>query len=145
MPPVSSKAEKELKGFDKIELNPGETKQVKIFLDERAFSYYNVNIKDWAIEKGEYVISVGKSSRDIVLTETITLLGDGSENIDLRDVAPSYYNMDKVDEISIEEFSHIYGKEVPSGQRLKKGEYHINTTLGEVTDSWFGTLLYKIN
>lgn len=140
---VIFKAPKELKGFCKIELESGEEKTVTVCLDERAFSYYNVNINGWAIEKGEYEIMVGASSRDIRLTETITLEGDGSENIDYRVTAPSYYQMDKIDEISIEEFSVIYGKDVPVGTPLKKGEYHINTTLGEVTDSWFGNFLRR--
>lgn len=140
---VIFKAPKELKGFAKVELDAGEEKTVTINLDERAFSYYNVNKNDWAIEKGEYEIMVGASSRDIRLTNTISLEGDGSENIDYRTTAPSYYKMDEIDEISADEFSVIYGKEVPSGAPLKKGEYHINTTLGEVTDSWFGNLLRK--
>lgn len=140
---VIFKAEKELKGFTKVELEPGETKTVTIELDERAFSYFNVNTNDWAIEKGEYQILVGTNSKDILLDATINLEGDGTDNIDYREIAPSYYNIDKIDEISIEEFSKIYGKEVPSGTMLKKGEYHINTTLGEVTDSWFGNFLYK--
>ena len=137
------KADKELKGFSKVELQPNETKTVTIELDERAFSYYNINISDWAIEKGEYEILVGASSRDIRLQKTISLEGDNTESIDYRKIAPSYYNMDKIDEISIEEFAKIYGKEVPAGTPLKKGQYHINTTLGEVTDSWFGNLLLK--
>jgi beta-glucosidase len=63
--------EKELKGFEKIELQPGEEKELTFTLDKRAFAYYNVDIKDWYVETGEFEILVGSSSRDIRLRETI--------------------------------------------------------------------------
>lgn len=63
--------EKELKGFEKVELNPGEEKEVIFTLDNRAFAYYNVDIKDWHVESGEFEILIGKSSRDIVLKNTV--------------------------------------------------------------------------
>ncbi|HHV30036.1 MAG TPA: glycosyl hydrolase [Clostridium sp.] len=63
--------EKELKGFQKIFLNPGEEKIVTFTLDKRAFAYYNTQIKDWHVESGEFLILIGKSSRDIVLKESV--------------------------------------------------------------------------
>lgn len=63
--------EKELKGFEKVYLNPGEEKTVTFTLDKRAFAYYNVGIKDWHVECGEFLILIGKSSKDIVLREVV--------------------------------------------------------------------------
>jgi len=63
--------EKELKGFEKIELKPGEEKTVVFELDKRAFAYYNVDIGDWHVETGEFEILIGKSSRDIALKDKI--------------------------------------------------------------------------
>ncbi len=63
--------EKELKGFVKVELEPGEEKEVEFELDKRAFAYFNMDIKDWYVETGEFEILIGKSSRDIVLKDTI--------------------------------------------------------------------------
>jgi len=63
--------EKELKGFEKVELQPGEEKTVTFELDKRAFAYYNVDIGDWHVETGEFEIMIGKSSRDIVLKDKI--------------------------------------------------------------------------
>jgi len=63
--------EKELKGFEKVDLQPGEEKTVNFTLDKRAFAYYNVDLSDWYVETGEFEICVGRSSRDIVLTEII--------------------------------------------------------------------------
>ena len=63
--------EKELKGFEKVELMPGEEKTVTFILDKRAFAYYNTEIADWHVESGEFEILIGKSSRDIQLRETV--------------------------------------------------------------------------
>jgi beta-glucosidase len=63
--------EKELKGFKKIELQPGEQKTVTFLLDKRSFAYYNVHLKDWHVETGEFEILIGKSSREIVLDDQI--------------------------------------------------------------------------
>lgn len=64
---------KELREFAKVELAPGETKTVAFTLDKRAFAYYSVRIHDWHVETGEFDIMIGKSSRDIVLTKTVTV------------------------------------------------------------------------
>jgi len=66
-----NKADKELKGFIKVELDPGEEKTVSFTLDKRSFAYYNTDIKDWYVESGEYQILIGSSSRDIRLEGTI--------------------------------------------------------------------------
>jgi len=64
---------KELKGFAKIELQPGETKTVTIALDFRSFAYYNPAYKGWITEDGDFDILIGASSADIRFTETVTL------------------------------------------------------------------------
>ncbi|EJQ13588.1 hypothetical protein IE3_02487 [Bacillus cereus BAG3X2-1] len=63
--------EKELKGFEKLELQPGEEKTVNFTLNKRSFAYYNVELKDWHAETGEFEILVGKSSREIVLQDNM--------------------------------------------------------------------------
>lgn len=62
---------KELKGFEKLSLEPGEQKTAEFILDKRSFAYYNTEISDWHVESGEFDIMVGKSSRDIVLSDTV--------------------------------------------------------------------------
>jgi len=66
-----NRPEKELKGFEKIELEPGEEKTVTFKLDKRSFAYYNTEIRDWYVESGEFEILVGKSSKEIELKETV--------------------------------------------------------------------------
>lgn len=62
---------RELRGFDKVELQPGETKTVSFTLDRRAFAYWSVQIHDWHVESGAYEIQIGKSAQKIILTETV--------------------------------------------------------------------------
>jgi beta-glucosidase len=64
---------KELKGFAKVELQPGETKRVTITLDRRAFSYYDVSKNTWKAEPGDFAILVGSSSAQIELQGKFTL------------------------------------------------------------------------
>ncbi|MCI6714797.1 MAG: glycoside hydrolase family 3 C-terminal domain-containing protein [Lachnospiraceae bacterium] len=64
---------KELRDFAKVELAPGETKTVSFTLGQRAFDYYSVKLHDWHVETGEFDIMIGQSSRDIVLTKTVTV------------------------------------------------------------------------
>ena len=65
--------EKELKGFEKVFLNPGETKAVTMELDKRSFAWYNTELHDWFTASGEYKLLVGTSSRDIHLEGRIHL------------------------------------------------------------------------
>ncbi|OHT15051.1 beta-glucosidase-related glycosidase [Tritrichomonas foetus] len=62
---------KELKGFGKVLLQPGETKSVTMKLNKRSFAWYNPEIKDWYCETGNYDILIGESSRKIHLTKTV--------------------------------------------------------------------------
>lgn len=66
--------EKELKGFKKIQLKPGESKKAEFIIDKKDFSFWNPNTKDWFAEKGQFIIHIGASSADIKLSKEITLL-----------------------------------------------------------------------
>lgn len=67
---------KELKGFEKVELQPGESKTVVFQLDLRSFAYYEPHVSDWYAPGGEYRILLGTSSVDLPLCETVELLSD---------------------------------------------------------------------
>lgn len=58
---------KELKGFQRVNLKPGEIKKINFKLDKRAMSFYDIRKKDWVAEPGEYEVFVGSSSQDIRL------------------------------------------------------------------------------
>jgi beta-glucosidase len=61
----------ELKGFSRVELKPGETRQVSIPLDSRSFAHWDVESHSWKVIPGKYEIAVGRSSRDICATASI--------------------------------------------------------------------------
>lgn len=63
--------DKELKGFEKVFLLPGETKTVTMDLDYRSFAAYNTDLHDWYAASGSYEILVGSSSRQILLRGTV--------------------------------------------------------------------------
>jgi beta-glucosidase len=65
---------KELKGFTKVELQPGETRTVTVELDFRAFAYYHPAYRQWITEEGEFDILAGASSTDIRLKKTVMLI-----------------------------------------------------------------------
>ncbi|HEX2711571.1 MAG TPA: glycoside hydrolase family 3 C-terminal domain-containing protein [Candidatus Acidoferrales bacterium] len=68
-----SRPAKELKGFAKVVLSPGETRRVTVTLDNRAFSYYDVGSKQWRAEPGDYEVLVGRSVEQIELQGKVTL------------------------------------------------------------------------
>lgn len=68
-----ARPEKELKGFRKVHLEPGEEKTVTFTLDKRSFAYYNPSLKDWHVESGEFEVLVGGSSDRIMLSTALTI------------------------------------------------------------------------
>ena len=64
---------KELKGFEKVFLNPGESVVVKLVLENDDFSYFDETLHQWKTDTGNYEIQVGNSSRNILLKESIGL------------------------------------------------------------------------
>ncbi len=71
---LENRPEKELKNFDKVFLEPGETKTVCMELCFRSFAYYNETLKDWFVESGTYGILIGASSRDIRCSSDIKII-----------------------------------------------------------------------
>lgn len=65
--------EKELKGFSKVLLEPGEKQTVRITLNRDAFAFYSTQQNKWVVEPGEFEIQVGGSSRDIRLKDRISV------------------------------------------------------------------------
>ena len=64
---------RELKGFDKVAFQPGESKDVTFTLDKRAFAYWNAQIHDWHVKTGKFTIEVGQSSRHIDVSAAVNV------------------------------------------------------------------------
>ena len=88
--PVSSvfRPVRELKGFEKVELQPGESKDVSFTLCKRAFAYWNTQLHDWYVESGEFTIEIGQSSRSIDVSATV--------QVDSTVRLPRHYTMDSI-------------------------------------------------
>ena len=103
---------KELKGFKKVWLEPGESKTITIQLSKRAFAFYNVNINDWCVESGDFDILVGASSADIRLTATVNVTAPEVSIPDYSESAPLYYT-GEVQNVPEEQFVAVLGRELP--------------------------------
>ena len=64
---------RELKGFDKVELQPGETKTVQFTLDKRSFAYWNTQIHDWHVETGVFDIEICRNAHEVILSAPVTV------------------------------------------------------------------------
>jgi beta-glucosidase len=64
---------KELKGFARVDLQPGQTRRVKVLVNRRAFSYFDTKAGEWRVEPGQFHIFIGRSVDENELTGTVTL------------------------------------------------------------------------
>lgn len=133
--------EKELKGFTRVSLQPGEEKMVTIDLDRRAFAFFDVACKDWVVEAGDFEILVGASSRDIRLRTTIQA---GSETADGVQQHSAYENFPKGAGISDADFEALLGRSLPPNVMEEKGAYTMTTPICELKDSFVGRILYRM-
>jgi beta-glucosidase len=77
--PVVDRPPKELKGFEKVFLAPGETRHLVMNLDARSFAYFDSARSDWRTDPGTYEIGIGASSRDLRVREPFQLHAHGKE------------------------------------------------------------------
>ena len=107
---------KELKGFKKVYLEPGEEKEITITLNKRAFAFFNVKTNDWCVESGDFDIYVGASSADIRLTGSVKVSAAPVEIPDYRESAPVYYT-GKVQSVPDDQFTAVLGRPIPPTER----------------------------
>ena len=118
---------KELKGFARVTLAPGEKQRITIMLDDKAFRFWNVKANRWEIEGGEYELLVGASVEDIRLCEKISVHGTATVHpYEDRDL-DCYYKGDVL-HVSDAEFEKLLGHPIPNG----KTKIDRNLTLGEL-------------
>ncbi len=127
---------KELKGFAKVALQPGEETEVTLDLDRRAFAYYAPQLKEWRVEAGTFEILVGASSQDIRLSATIEI-ASAQPTADWTEPTV-YHTFPKGAVVSQEDFEALLGRAVPPNQETQKGQYTLNTPLGDMRESLIG-------
>ena len=109
------RADRELKGFAKIALAPGESKSVRIEFDDHAFKYFDVNRDEWVTEPGGYRILVGASSRDIRMEQTV-FIEEAAAALLPADGSLNYFSAN-VHKIADDEFEALLGRPLPPGRR----------------------------
>jgi len=138
--------DKELKGFLKISLEPGEERRVRFDLDQRSFAFYDANSGEWRSEPGEYEILLGASSRDIRLSGAVEVTSTRQVVVDpvqRRELQP-YHAPATSFPIARPAFEALCGRTLPSNDVGKGGEHTLNTPIGDMTDTIAGRLLYKV-
>jgi beta-glucosidase len=139
---VIIRPEQELRGFTRVYLQPGESRQVSFTLGQRDFAYYNVQTADWQVETGRYELRLASSSRDIRLNGAVQVESSAVvPHPDLRSVAPAYYDLSKGIQVPDEQFAALLGRPIPRRARAKGEPHSLNSTIGDVQDRWLGRQL----
>lgn len=126
------KAEKELKGFQKIFLKPGEEKEVEMILDKRSFAHYDISQSAWEVLTGTYEILLGSSSSDIRLRETLEI-GGTVERLPYEEI-PSWYVRPK-GKPDVKEFEKIYGQAITHYETEKAGAFTMMNTFNDMKEN----------
>ena len=135
------RAPKELKGFVKIHLDPGEEKKVTVELDDRAFAFWNTATENWCVESGEYKILVGASSRDIRLEAAAKMKSEDDETIvDLRESAGVYFDGDPAGARE-DDFKVIYGGEFKLAPEITSDS--LNNSIERSKDKGLAKFIYN--
>lgn len=117
---------KELKGFAKVFLKAGESKEVRIPFDEKTFRYWNVLTNAWEVEEGTYQIMVGASAANIRLECEIKTAGTSTEIPYKKEELPSYYS-GIVQQVEDKEFETLLGRPIPAGKWV--GDLTVNDAI----------------
>ena len=125
---------KELKGFAKVRLEAGESKEVTIALDDKAFRYFDIHTGRFEIESGTYEISVAASVSDVKLTAAVEVSGTA---VPAAQELPSYAT-GRVTDVSDEEFTSLLGRPIPDGSWTKEIDW--NDPLSRLGDAKGGLI-----
>ena len=135
--------EKELKGFVKVFLKAGESKEVRIAFDDKTFRYFNVKTNGWEVEDGSYVVMIGSSSANIRL-RTEVMKGETTDLYPYEKEKLSSYYSGKIENVGDEEFKTLLGRPIPDGKW--SGELTSNDAFCQMyyAKSALARLVYKI-
>ncbi|WP_137168915.1 glycoside hydrolase family 3 C-terminal domain-containing protein [Marinomonas sp. FW-1] len=132
--PSQPRPAKELKAFEKVFLEPGESKEIEFELDYRAFAYWDEAQSSWVAESDEYQIHIGSSVEDIRDTATVflnTTVAKKQPNAALK----AYFEPEKRD-FNDAAFTALLGYDIPAPTPITP--YTVNSTLGEIANEPLG-------
>lgn len=138
------RAEKELGGFQKVFLEPGQEKTITISLNERSFSIYAAESQQFIMPSGKYTIAMATSSIDIRLQEALFVEGTPYQKDD-RKVLAEYFDRKNGLHISRGQFETLYGRPLSQLDRRKPGEFSMHDSLDCLSKhSFLGKIFLKI-
>ncbi|MFZ5368040.1 MAG: beta-glucosidase family protein [Spirochaetota bacterium] len=154
---------KELKGFTKVFINPGESKEVFIPFDDKTFRYFNTAAQVWDVEEGNYTIMVGSSSRDIHLTASYTVhriernlflkkigsqaeVGSPSPQYYVSSSMASFYFSGNIRQVPDTEFETVLGRPVPKPVDFRYKPFGYENTISQCryARGWWGRCAFWI-
>lgn len=136
---------KELRAFQKVYLEKGESKHVRLDISIADLAYYNPIVKDWIVENGDYTIHLATSSRHIHSSKGIQLAGFAEvESPYPKGTLPSYEDVRQLSTVTLSEFEQLLGRKLSIAKvKNKKESFTLNTPIRELQTSLFGRLFYK--
>ena len=130
---------KELKGFSKVFLKAGESREVTIELDDKAFSYFDTLNNTWQVEDADYTICIAANVSDVRLTATVHIAGTTVNN-----PSPDCYKKASIGCVCDADFEKLLGHPIPDGKW--GGQIGINDAFCQLyyAKSGVARLLYKV-
>ncbi len=137
------RAKKELKGFEKIFLKAGEEQEVFLPFNEFTFRYWNMKSNQWEVEKGTYIISIGRNAADMVCSGEF--MCEGTTDVMPYGAAqmPSYFS-GMITQVADSEFEALLGHPIPDG-KWDESRIGINDALCQLyyAKSGIGRLIFR--
>ena len=134
---------RELKGFSRVTLEPGEEKEVSISFDDKTFRFYDTRTDSWEIESGEYQIMIGCNAEEMRLEGSLVVEGTVKAGKYNKEDMPEYFT-GHIEQVGDSEFQKLYEKEIPDGSW--SGEIRINDAVCQLYygKGILGKLIYKV-
>lgn len=121
---------KDLKGFNKVYLEPNETKEAKISLKKEDLAYFNISKDNFILDDGEYTFEISSSSEKVELSKTLYIKGEK-----LEDSYPK--NILNLNEI---EFEKLIGYQIP---KIKLKPITLESRFSDMKKTFWGKILYN--
>jgi len=144
--PVIFVPEKQLRGFAKVVLEPGESRRVEIALEYRDFAFYNEAVSGWTAAPGTFEVLIGGSVKCIKLSKSVILEGEPLVGVpDYKNRAPVYYHIAGAAEIPQAQFEALLGRPVRERIDDKKRPVTPDTAVGELDGRAFARLFRSLS
>ena len=127
---------RELKGFNKISLKANETKTVSVVIDKEDFKFWDINQDRFVLEDGEYIVQVGKNSRDIVLEEKVIIKGEK-----IAKTPQKAYELMYFDNLTNEKYEELWNIKIPSLPPIKP--ISLESRMSDLKATFMGKILLK--